>query len=154
MKNNRGRRSKFKKGIYVPENPEKYKGSKSPVYRSSYELKFMRFLDKTEAVLEWSSEALAIGYIHPLTGRPARYYPDFLIKYRTKNNDYQIDLIEVKPKRETLPPKKHGNKKPKTILYEKKTWAINQAKWKAAQSFCDKRDINFRLITENELNIC
>lgn len=113
----------------------------------------MRFLDKTEAVIEWSSESLAIGYIHPLTGRPARYYPDFLIKYRTGPDQYQIDLIEVKPKRETQPPKAHGNKKPKTILYEKKAWAVNQAKWKAAKAYCDNRDIRFRLITESELNI-
>lgn len=147
------RQGQFKKGIYRPDNPEKYKGVRQPVYRSSYELKFMRFLDKTDAVVEWCSEGLAIGYIHPLTGRPARYFPDFLIKYRTGPNQYEIDLIEVKPKRETEAPKTHGNKKAKTILYEKKTWAVNQAKWKAAKDFCNKRDINFRLITEKELNI-
>ena len=148
-----GKVSQFKKGIFIPENSEKYKGGRKPIYRSSYELKFMRFLDKTDSVLEWCSESLAISYIHPLTGRLARYFPDFLIKYRTNDGGYQIDLIEVKPKRETLPPKVHGNKKAKTILYEKKTWAINQAKWKAAKAFCDKRDIRFRLITESELNI-
>lgn len=146
-------RGNFKKGIYEPINPQKYIGKRKPVYRSSYELKFMRFLDKTDAVVEWSSESLAIGYIHPLTGRPARYYPDFLIKYRTGDDEYQIDLIEVKPKRETLPPKSHGNKKAQTVLYEKKTWAVNQAKWKAAQAFCDKRGIRFRLITEKELKL-
>jgi hypothetical protein len=34
-----------------------------------------------------------------------------------------------------------------------KTYAVNQAKWKAAQEFCDDRRIEFKIITEIELGL-
>ena len=41
----------------------------------------------------------------------------------------------------------------KSYLYECKTYAVNQAKWKAAVEFCEDRRINFKVITEDELGI-
>lgn len=146
-------RSKFKQGIYIPINKEKYKGKKRPIYRSSYELKFMRYLDNSENIIEWASEPIAINYMNPLTGRPSRYYPDFLIIILNKEKKYETILIEIKPYRQTIPPKLHGNKKQKTILHESKTWAVNSSKWEAAKKFCNDRNITFKIMTEKELNI-
>ena len=41
----------------------------------------------------------------------------------------------------------------KSYLYECKTYAVNTAKWKAAQEFCNDRKIEFKIITEQELGI-
>ena len=59
---------------------------------------------------------------------------------------------EVKPKKQTKPPKKKS-RVTKSYLYELTTYAINQAKWKAAQEYCLDRRIEFKLITEDELGI-
>jgi hypothetical protein len=41
----------------------------------------------------------------------------------------------------------------KSYIYECKTYAVNQAKWKAAQEYCADRRIEFKIITEKELGI-
>ena len=42
-------------GFYKPQNPDKYKGDvKNIVYRSSYELTYLRKLDLDPDVLEYS----------------------------------------------------------------------------------------------------
>jgi hypothetical protein len=143
----------FKKGIYRPLNPQKFKGKKVPVYRSSYELKFMRFLDVSDNVIEWSSEAIAISYYNPLKAQYCRYYPDFIVKYVDKTGQEHIEVIEIKPKKQTKEPTNHGNKKKSTLLTETRIWQINKAKWEAAKEFCDKRGIGFKILTEKDLNI-
>ena len=61
-------------------------------------------------------------------------------------------LIEVKPDKQTRPPKK-GKRVTKSFIYESKTWAVNQAKWEAAVEFCKDHRINFKIITEKELGV-
>ena len=56
-------------------------------------------------------------------------------------------VIEVKPKKQTKKPTS------KSSLFECKTYAINQAKWKAAREWCADRMIEFKIITEDELGI-
>ncbi len=52
---------------------------------------------------------------------------------------------------------KKGPKKRKRVtksyLYECQTYAVNQAKWKAANEWCKDRKIEFKIITERELGI-
>jgi hypothetical protein len=143
----------LKQGIFNPQHPEKCKGKLRSVYRSGWELTFMRFLDTNSGVVEWSSESLPISYFNPVKNKICRYYPDFLVKYKGKDGEYHIELIEIKPYRETQPPKIHGNKKQSTLLMECRTWSINQAKWEAAKKFCEQRGITFRLMTEKELKV-
>jgi mannose-6-phosphate isomerase class I len=59
-------------------------------------------------------------------------------------------IIEVKPKKQTNPPVKKS-RVTKTYLYEMKTYAVNQAKWKAAQEFCKDNGMQFKIVTEEEL---
>ena len=60
--------------------------------------------------------------------------------------------MEVKPKKQTVPPKQKS-RVTKSYMYECKTYAVNQAKWKAAKEFCDDRLIEFKVITEEELGL-
>ena len=40
-----------------------------------------------------------------------------------------------------------------SYIYECKTYAVNQAKWKAADEWCKDKRIEFKIITEKELGI-
>ena len=68
---------KFHQGIYQVKNDQKYVGSKSPRFRSSWELTFMRMCDSHPSIIQWSSEPVRIPYKHPFTGKQSMYVPDF-----------------------------------------------------------------------------
>ena len=61
-------------------------------------------------------------------------------------------VIEVKPDKQTTQPKPR-KRVTKSYIYECKTYATNQAKWKAATEWCKDRRIEFKIITEKELGI-
>ena len=74
------------KGRYKVTNPKKYKGDLSEiVYRSSWELKFMRWCDFNKSVLEWGSETTIIPYKSPVDSKVHRYFVDFYIKVKSKD---------------------------------------------------------------------
>lgn len=151
----RKREGKYHQGKFNPRNPEKYKGQdiKNIVYRSSWELKFMKWCDREENILEWGSEEFFIPYFDPTTKKVRRYFPDFYMKVKDKEGNIQRYVIEVKPKRQVLKPEKTPRKKEKTFLSEVLTWEKNQAKWKAAKDFCEDRMIKFSIITEDQLGV-
>lgn len=138
---------KTHKGRYKPVNPDKYRGDlKEIIYRSSWELTCMIYLDRSEGVIWWNSEGLIIPYTSPIDGRAHRYFPDFVFK--TTNGETFI--WEVKPDSQTRPPEKKS-RITKRYLREVKTWAVNQAKWEAAKRYCEKKKAKFALITEKQL---
>jgi len=146
------------RGRFRPTKPEKYKGDPTKItYRSSWELKVMRRLDLHPDVIEWQSEEIAIPYLNPVKGKTSRYFPDFVVKKRVDNNKYQVIMIEVKPKAQTMPPdlsKKHNTptgRVSRRFLNEAATYAINEAKWKAAQRYCKERGWIFQVMTETEI---
>ena len=59
----------------------------------------------------------------------------------------------VKPKNQCKPPKKEPKRKTKRWLNEVKTWVINEAKWKSANEFCLDHGMEFKILTEDHLNI-
>ena len=141
------------KGKYQPSHPKKYKGDPTNIiYRSLWERKFMRYCDLNENILEWGSEEIALPYRSPVDARVHRYFPDFYIKVKESNSLIKKYLIEVKPKKQTQPPNPKS-RVTKGYLYEAKTYAVNQAKWKAAEEWCKDRMINFMIITEDHLGI-
>ena len=141
------------KGKFIPKNTAKYRGDyRNIIYRSSWELKFMKYCDMNQNILEWGSEEFWIPYISPKDNRVHRYFPDFIIKVKEQTGQIKTYVIEVKPQKQTLPPKKKS-RVTKSYIYECQTYAVNQAKWKAAQEFCADRRIEFKLITENELGL-
>lgn len=141
------------KGKYSPSFPKKYKGDPTNiVYRSLWERKFMRYCDLNENILEWGSEEIALPYRSPLDGRIHRYFPDFYIKVRESTGQIKKYIIEIKPQKQTIEPKVQ-KRKTKSYIYEVTEWARNQAKWKAAQEYCEDRNWEFKILTENELGI-
>lgn len=141
------------KGRFSPKNPKKYKGNPSNIiYRSLWELKLMRYLDDHPDVLAWGSEEIVIPYRSPIDGKLHRYFPDFIVKKKNKDGSTSTILIEVKPRAQTIEPKVQ-KKASKRYVNEVVTWGVNQAKWKAAESFCKDRNWRFQLMTEKELGI-
>ena len=141
------------KSKYRPSFPKKYKGDPNNIIcRSSWERKFCHWCDLNENILEWGSEEFFIPYISPVDNRVHRYYPDFIIKVKESTGKIKTYVIEVKPARQTVPPKKKS-RVTKSFLYEAQTYAVNQAKWKAAEEWCADRLLEFKVITEKELGI-
>lgn len=141
------------KSRYYPEFPTKYKGNiNNIICRSSWERKMCRWCDLNENVLQWGSEEFSIPYLSPIDNRVHKYFPDFLVKLKENSGRVKTYVIEVKPKKQTRPPKT-PKRQTKSYIYEATEYAKNQAKWKAAQEFCDDRRIEFKIITEDELGI-
>ena len=141
------------KGKYYPSFPRKYKGDPTNiVYRSLWERKFMVYCDKNQNILEWASEEIAIPYRSPIDNRVHRYFPDFYMKVKETNGKIKNYVIEVKPAKQTKPPKK-PKRQTKGYIREAFEYARNQAKWKAAREFCADRMWEFKVITESELDI-
>jgi hypothetical protein len=144
---------RFRQGIFKPKNKNKYIGNDSPTYRSSWELKFFRWADCNENILAWGSENIIIPYTSPLDGKVHRYFVDNFIVFRDRNGNKQKFLIEIKPSKQVAKPTTVKGKHRRTILYEQKTWVVNQAKWKAAEEWSKRKGYKFLIITEKELGI-
>ena len=141
------------KSKYKPSNPQKYKGDYNNIIcRSTWERKFCRWCDLNESIISWGSEEFFIPYISPVDNRVHRYFPDFIIKLKEQSGKVKTYVIEVKPKKQTVPPVKK-TRVTKSFIHETKTYAVNQAKWKAAKEWCDDRLLEFKIITEDELGI-
>ena len=50
-------------------------------------------------------------------------------------------------------PPTNPKKRTKSWAYSVKMWAINQAKWKAADEYCKNRNYEFKIMTEDDLGI-
>ena len=141
------------KSKYKPRNPRKYKGNPNNIVcRSNWEKKFCEWCDTNKNILLWASEEFSIPYVSPLDRRVHQYYPDFLIKVQEGGGAIRDYVIEVKPKRQCIPPKRKS-KVTKGYIYEAKTYEVNKAKWRAAEDWCKDRRLIFKVITEDELGI-
>jgi len=136
--------SKFAQGVYRVTNPIKYVGKREPRYRSGWELAFMRFCDTNDHILQWASESIVIPYRHPLTGKMTNYVPDFLITYRTRDNRMCAEVIEIKPKKQSV-------LESKASARDRAVVAVNYSKWDAATKWCRRQGLQFRVITEDDI---
>jgi len=137
--------ARFAQGKYTPKHPEKYVGKHVPQYRSGWELTFMTFCDTNNNVLYWASEAIKIPYRHPFTGKPTNYIPDFFVVYQNKFGKKIAEMVEIKPKKQSIIESKVASAKDRMIV------AINHAKWQAASAYCKSQGYAFRVITEDDL---
>lgn len=121
----------FKTGIYKPTG--NYVGNKPVKYRSSYELEFCKVLDAANCVASWDYECIWIRYRY--RGKPRSYLVDFIVTLTTG----QKFLIEVKPR----------------SFYDRamQTRDMNWHKWNAAISFCQQRNWQFKVITEQSIPV-
>lgn len=140
------------KGWFRPKNPSKYKGdAKNIIYRSNWELRVMKHLDEHPSVVWWASEELPIPYVSPVDNKVHRYFPDFIVRTKRKDGSEQTSILEVKPHKQTMMPTQ--KRKTQRYLAEVASYAVNQAKWKAADLFCKEHGWQFKLITEKDLGI-
>lgn len=110
----------------------------------------MKFCDQTPGIVKWGSEEFHIPYISPLDGVRHRYFPDFYVEVNKQGGLPQKFVIEVKPKAQTKMPKL-GKRKTKRFLSEAATFAVNTAKWEAANNYCAERGWTFIVMTEDQL---
>lgn len=90
------------------------------------------------------SEEIKIPYFNPVKRKPANYYPDFYVELTDKNGNKRRELIEVKPKAQV-------QEQARENTYAKLQRAMNYAKWQAAAEWCAARNVNFRIITEDDI---
>jgi hypothetical protein len=136
--------SKFAQGLYEIKNVHKYVGKGQPRYRSGWEHAFMRFLDNNEHVVNWVSESISIPYRNPVTGKQSMYVPDFLITYRNRANQLTAELVEIKPKKQSVIESKMSAREGAVV-------AVNYAKWDAATKWARRNGLTFRVITEDDM---
>jgi hypothetical protein len=153
MKSQGPKKGQYQQGYFVPQDLKKYVGDPTRIiYRSSWELKFMQFLDRSPSILKWSNESFAIPYFSPLDKRGHRYFIDFLVVTKDSEGNQQTWIIEVKPSKYfTKPeaPKRMTDQSTKNYLYSAKQYIINMAKFEAAKQFCAERGLKFGIVTEN-----
>lgn len=135
----------YAQGTFTPTNPEKYIGKHNPKYRSGWEFTFMRFLDSNPNIIQWASESIRIPYRNPITGKSSTYVPDFLVLYENKYKKQIAELVEIKPKKQSLIESRVASARDIAIV------AINHAKWAAARAWCSQSGLVFRVINEDQL---
>jgi hypothetical protein len=134
----------FHQGIYEVNNSNKYVGKGKPRYRSGWERTFCMFCDTNENVINWASEPVRIPYRNPLTGKMTMYVPDFIVVYRGPNNTTKAELIEIKPKNQSVIEEKMKDSQRAIV-------AVNYSKWAAAQAWARQNGLTFRVITESDI---
>ena len=133
----------------IDEHMQSYKNGHI-YYRSSLELKAFRYADFNKHIVKFSIEPYAIKYLKPSDGKIHRYYIDLFLVFSTGDKF----MVEIKPKSETIEPKKPKSKTTKSLLrYQQAmlTFVINQAKWQAARVFAEANDMRFVVLTDEDL---
>jgi hypothetical protein len=135
------------KGKYTVKNKKKYAGDPTKVtYRSLWERNAMRWAEANPQIVRWNSEEIVIPYKCNTDGRIHRYFVDMLIEM----TNGEVILVEIKPKKQTIPPKS-TRKKTKKYLAEVTTYIKNTSKWTAAQHYAKSRGWKFQIWTEDTL---
>lgn len=148
--NKTGKRGKYnhaKTGTFTPQHPEKFKGKYKPIYKSSLELRFMRYCDRNPKIIAWDYEGLHIKYLDK-SEKPEKirnYHIDFVIYAQTSDGIKKI-WVEIKPSSEVKKPLNESD------IRGWKTWIKNQCKWKQATSTARANKADFKVITEQQLN--
>lgn len=139
---------------FMPMNKDKYLGNvNNIIYRSSWELKMMRWCDRNPSVIKWNSEDVVIKYFSKADNKYRNYHMDFYIICRQLDGNIVKLLIEVKPYSQTIPPKKRGKKSEQTYINELHTWQVNKDKWEQAEKFALQNGMFFKIFDEYDLGI-
>jgi len=135
------------RGKFNPKNLGKYEGDWRCIeYRSLWERQVFRFCDDNDAIVRWSSEEVVVPYRCKTDNRVHRYFVDLKITF--KNGDTY--LVEIKPKKETIEPKKRATKS-KGYLTEVLKYVKNISKWESADEYAKQRGWKFEVWTEETI---
>lgn len=155
--------AEWKQNYFTPQFPKKVMNTNPVFYRSSYEERFMNYLDLNQNVIRWGSEILTIPYLNEVDGRNHRYITDFYVELKDVNGKINTLIIEVKPENQSEQLDEQGNlilpKEPKKKTmkafqnYVNKVNILrkNHSKWKAAREYCRRMGYEFKVITEKDL---
>ena len=110
------------------------------IYRSSYERKFIVWLENNEQVKNWGSECIRIPYLY-IDGKMHSYYPDYFVEMV----DGTKMVVEIKPSSQTKRPVNENT-------WVGKEYRKNMCKWKATMEFCQAKGYKFKIITEKTIN--
>ena len=142
------KKSRFKQGYVNNKTCRKLFESQQNrpiIYRSSYELKFMEWCERSNTVKLWGSECICISYTNPLDGKRHNYYPDFLLEL----NDGTLMLVEIKAYNQTVPPPADACD---VNNYQYTEYVRNMAKWTAARTYCENNGMVFKIFTERTIS--
>jgi hypothetical protein len=106
----------------------------------------MRWFDANPAIVRWNSEEVVVPYKCNTDGKWHRYFIDMMIEQ--SNGD--IILVEIKPQKQTIPPK-NPKRKTKKYLNEVSAYIKNTSKWTYAQEYAKSRGWKFQIWTEHTL---
>lgn len=112
------------------------------IYRSSYEKKFILWLENCKMVRHWGSECVCIPYRSVLDNKVHRYYADYFVEL--VNGECWV--VEIKPFNQTHPPVNESNQ------WAVREYAKNKCKWNATMEFCKDKGYKFRIFTEKTIN--
>ena len=112
------------------------------IYRSSYERKFISWLENNEKVKHWGSECLRIPYLYVVDGKMHSYYPDYFVEFV----DGTKMVVEIKPSSQTKKPLNENS-------WVAREYIKNRCKWKATMEFCESKGYKFKILTEKTINM-
>lgn len=110
------------------------------IYRSSYEKKFILWLEGNKNVRHWGSECMKIPYMMT-DGKMHSYYPDYFVEL----NNGECWVVEVKPYNQTQKPVNEN-------CWAAKEYTKNICKWRATKEFCDNKGFKFKIFTERSID--
>lgn len=142
------KKSRFKQGYIDNRTLTKLfesQKNKPVIFRSSYEQRFIWWLEKSKNVKHWGSESICIEYYYPVDDKMHHYWPDYIVEMQ----DGQVYLIEIKPYSQTVKPDPLLNGKSSRAYT---TYVKNMSKWKAASEFCARNNMKFRVLTEHTIS--
>lgn len=113
---------------------------KPVIYRSSYEKRFMQWLESSDKVVGWGSECMRIPYVGS-DGKEHSYFPDYLVQLRNG----KMMVVEIKPLSQSRRPVNESS-------WAYKEWSKNMHKWVRAREWCQARGMEFVVLTENTLD--
>lgn len=111
------------------------------IYRSSYEKKFIYWLENNPSVKYWGSECIKIPYFYVKDSKTHSYYPDYFVEMQ----DGTCMVVEIKPLSQTKKPLNENS-------WVGEAYIKNMCKWKATTEFCKAKGYQFKIITENTIN--
>ena len=137
------KKSRYSQGYINPKSCRKIIDKTSPIiYRSSYEKKFIYWLESQSKVIRWGSECVCIPYIYT-DGKKHSYYPDYYVEFQNGDKIEKL-IVEIKPYNQTQPPVNENS-------WAHKEWTRNSCKWNAAMDFCKRNGYVFKILTENTI---
>jgi len=145
-------KSRFRQGYYTPQNPSKYKGDPTKIiYRSSWEKKFMIWLDMTDKVTEWNSEGMSIKYFYEVDNKQHTYFPDFYFSYQKDESTLLKYIIEVKPHSQLSKPRRPSVETYSNMMKYKmrlENYIKIENKTKYIKRWCRENGFIFSFLTE------